>query len=130
MESLLPLCQFDSLNIEAIVWGNTPLMDQELRWPSCLMPCIKKDHHPCHVPLLLPPARLSGSWQSRNERQNIAGWQYLIRVRQCLDACEMQHLLLYLDVKLLFTIFSEKLTFIFFFFSNIKLKHVVHNDES
>lgn len=31
-------------------WG--PLMDQELRRPSCLMPCIKKDHHPCHVPLL------------------------------------------------------------------------------
>lgn len=48
----LPLSQFDSLNIEAIVWSITSLMDQELRWPGCLMPCIKKDHHPCHVPLL------------------------------------------------------------------------------
>lgn len=27
----LPLSQADSLNIEAIVWSITPLMDQELR---------------------------------------------------------------------------------------------------
>lgn len=77
-------------------------MDQELRWPSCLMPCIKKDHHPCHVPLLPLSATASGSQQGWNSHKkcryagNLSDEIEGVR----LDCLTMQHSYLLLSTQL------------------------------
>lgn len=45
-------------------------MKQELRGPSCLMPCIRKDHHPCHVPLLPRWPRCTAAGMAPNGKRN------------------------------------------------------------
>lgn len=89
----LLLSQSDSLNFEAIVWSI--LMNQELRGPSCLMPCIRKDHHPCHVPLLPRWPRRTAPGMAPNRNRNaakLAGSQ--IRLRRCCsdNFLPLQHL--------------------------------------
>lgn len=89
----LLLSQSDSLNFEAIVWSI--LMNQELRGPSCLMPCIRKDHHPCHVPLLPRWPRRTAPGMAPNRNRNaakLAGSR--IRLRRCCsdNFLPLQHL--------------------------------------